>query len=246
MFGWLRSLFSGNPSRQTRPFGGVVVRAGAWDDVATHRLELDRAKHIETALTDLANVGITLSPILKTALRATAEKIAALWEGGISFFSREPTPGDWALLALSAEPGTFENSIFLQDHCFDVAQLHDFRHMIGEILALAGDEWSIQSVDVKDAPYPAAAIGWPPLTVTINAEPEVAPFELMHAKDFDWSIVFRLNERLPKGALGRFAIFLDGNATIVFLTPENVRRLNSLCGCEFSYEENPRGRDAQT
>jgi hypothetical protein len=68
----------------------------------------------------------------------------------------------------------------------------------------------------------------------------------MHAKDFDWSIVFRLNERLPKGSLGRFALFLDGTATIVFLTPENVKRLNSLCGYEFSCEEYPRGQDAQT
>jgi hypothetical protein len=66
----------------------------------------------------------------------------------------------------------------------------------------------------------------------------------MHAKDFDWSVVFRLNDRLPKGALGRFAILCPGNATIVFLTPEKLRQLNSLCGYEFSYEEDPRDQYA--
>jgi len=221
---------------------GGVVEDEAAGNVARRRLILDDAKHIKAALTDLANVGIKLSSNLQPDLNAAAKEIAVHWEG--IFFSKEPTHGSWVLLALSAEPGTFENSIFFQDHCYDVAKLDDYSHMIRQVLALAGDQWRIKTVGVTNARRPAAAIELKqPVTVTIKAEPEVAPFELMHAKDFDWSIVFRLNERLPKAALGRFAIFLDGNATIVFLTPEKVRQLNSLCGYEFFYEEHPRDQD---
>jgi hypothetical protein len=238
--GWLRSIFSGKPPRPARPSGGVVGS----DNVATRRLILDDAKHIKAALDDLANVGITLSPIAKADLNATAENIAAELDG--LCFSMEPTPGHWVLVALNAEPGTFENSICLDDHCYDVA-LGEYSYMIGEFIALAGDEWRIDSVYIENARHPGAAVDLKqPVRVTIKAEPEVAPFELMHDKDFDWSVVFRLNERLPKGALGRFAILWDGNATIVYLPPENVRQLNSLCGYEFLYEEDPRDQYASS
>jgi hypothetical protein len=68
---------------------------------------------------------------------------------------------------------------------------------------------------------------------------------LVNTKDFDWSIIFRLNERLPEQASGRFAIFLDGNATIDFLTPDQLRLLNFLCGQEFFDVEYPKGSNPE-
>jgi hypothetical protein len=234
MFGRLKSIFSGKRQRQ----GASVHNVGgvAAPNSARRKLVPDDAKYIEAALTNLAGVGLKLTH----PLQATAEKIAAQWQG-ISF-SADPTPADWIGIALSAEPGHFGNSIFLPDHCYDVAGLGDYSGMIASIISLARDAWPVESIDVKNTHRPGAAIEWhQPVTVTITAKPEVAPFQLLHAKDFDWSIVFRLNERLPKGAAGRFAIFLDGNATIVFLTPEEIQRLNLLRGFEFFYEENPEG-----
>ena len=223
MFGWIASLLARKPG-------------AASGEPPQRRLTLNDARHIEAALADLATVGIAFNPGFSGDLKATAAAIAARWQG--IWFSHEPTPGDWALIALSAEPGTFANAVHLDDHCFDVADLADYSRMIGEIVALAGDEWRIERVDVKNARCPGASLEWKqPMTVSIEATPPVATFELIHAKDFDWSLVFRLNARLPKEALGRFAIFQDGNATIVFLTLEKLRRLDALCGHEFLCED---------
>jgi hypothetical protein len=66
-----------------------------------------------------------------------------------------------------------------------------------------------------------------------------APFDLVVAKDFDWSVVTRLNERLPSGATGRFAAFFDGNAIIVYLTLDQLRALGNLFGHDFISEIEP-------
>jgi hypothetical protein len=59
------------------------------------------------------------------------------------------------------------------------------------------------------------------------------------AKDFDWSAVTRLNERLPSGAAGRFAAFFDGNAIIVYLTADQLRELGKMFGHDFISEIEP-------
>jgi hypothetical protein len=229
VFGWLSSIFSQRLHQPVNPVRGQTKR---------RRLLLDDARFIEDALTSLVSVG--LKPVDKDSFHTTAQKIVAHLEG-ISF-PHEPTSGDWTLIALLAEHSPFKNSMRCNDHCFDGAGPDDYASMITNIVALASDEWPIESVDVKyglgtSTPFEA------PLIVTIRARPEVPPFQLMHAKDFDWSIIFRLNERLPKGALGRFAIFLDGGATIVFLATEQIAELNSLCGHKFFYEEKLDGRE---
>jgi hypothetical protein len=58
-------------------------------------------------------------------------------------------------------------------------------------------------------------------------------------KDFDWSVVTRLNERLPSAATGRFAAFFDGNATIVYLRPDQLTELGRLFGYDFISEVEP-------
>jgi hypothetical protein len=225
MFGWLSSIFGRRRSQPVNPGPGQPKR---------RRLVPDDARFIEAALTSLVSVG--LKPVDQDSFLTTAQQIAAHSEG--IYFFREPASGDWALIALKAEHGHFKNSMRVNDHCFDVAGPDDYASMIANMVALAGDEWPIESVDVKFGPGTSTPFE-APLIVTIRARPEVAPFQLMHAKDFDWSIIFRLNERLPKGTLGRFAIFLDGDATMVFLTPQQIAELNSLCGHEFFYEEKP-------
>src|SRR5207247_3128812 len=66
-----------------------------------------------------------------------------------------------------------------------------------------------------------------------------APFDLIADKNFDWSVVTCLNERLPSGATGRFAAFFDGNATIVYLRPDQFEQLGRLFGYEFVSEIEP-------
>jgi hypothetical protein len=45
------------------------------------------------------------------------------------------------------------------------------------------------------------------MDITSYQTGDCAPFDLIAAKDFDWSAVMRLNERLPSGATGRFPAF---------------------------------------
>ena len=235
MLDWLGSIFGGRRSPQGQP-----SRASA--DAKTPGAGIGRkiapgdARHIEAALVALEKVGLKFNPDIEDSLRQAAEEIAEEWQG-ISF-SHEPTPGDWALVALSGEFQPFKNAIFFSDHCFDGIESADFSSMVAQIIRLAGDDWPFAYVEVRDAVRPQGPLqDKHPVTVTIHATPEVPPFNLINAKDFDWSLVLRLNERLPEGVQGRFSIFLDGNATIVFLTPEELQHLNLLCGYEFFYEE---------
>jgi hypothetical protein len=235
MLGWLGSIFGGRRSPQDQP-----SRASA--NAKTPRVGIRRkivlrdARHIEAALVELEKVGLKFNPDIEDSVRQAAEEIAEELQG-ISF-SHEPTLGDWALIALSGEFQPFKNAISFSDHCFDGFEAEDFSSMISRIIRLAGNDWPFGYVEVRDAGRPEGPLQYEqPVTVTIHATPEVPPFDLIYAKDFDWSLVLRLNERLPEGVQGRFSIFWDGNARIVFLAPERLQCLNSLCGYEFLHEE---------
>jgi hypothetical protein len=228
MLGWLRRAFGGkspNPN-QSVPNGSQVRQTLALGDFTS----------IEAALKQLRNIGLRLFPHASTDLSETAKDIAVQSEG-ISF-GEEPTIGHWSLIALAGDPRPFENAAHYDDHCYDGFALEDYSSMVSEIIALAGHEWPVDDVELQYVNRQPNPIGpYLPVSVSIKATPEVPPFELSTTKDFDWSIIFRLNERLPREATGRFAIFLDGDATIVFLTPDQILQLNSLCGYEFFYEE---------
>jgi hypothetical protein len=75
--------------------------------------------------------------------------------------------------------------------------------------------------------------------IAIHQQGGGAPFDLIVDKNFDWSVVTHLNERLPSGATGRFAAFFDGNATIVYLRPDQLKELGDLFGYEFASEIEP-------
>lgn len=207
------------------------------------RLVPDDAGAIEAALRELPSVGLRFFPGEEDERRTMARDIAARWEG--IYFGKEPTFGHWALIAMGGDPRPFENAIQYSDHCFDGFPMEDYSIMVAEIVGLAGDEWPIEGVEVTDARRHKDGLLNDTISVAIAAKPEVSAFELQDAKDFDWSIIFRLNERLPAQASGRFAIFLDGNATIVFLPPDQIRQLNQLCGYEFSHEEYPEASDIE-
>lgn len=236
MLRWLGRILSG---RLLSPGPSAIAGAPVHDNRARRRLALDDVKHVEAALKELPNVGLRFFPDARANPRETAMDIVRQWEG--IYFGKEPSIGNWALIALAGDPPPFENAAHYSDHCYDGITLEDYSSMVSEIIGLAGREWQVDEVEVRDARRPQDPIAHDhPVSVMIKAEPEVSSFELLNAKDFDWSIIFRLNERLPKEASGRFAIFLDGNATIVFLAPDQIRQLNSLCGYEFFYqEENP-------
>ena len=223
MFHWFRKFFTGN--QLSTP-------------VFDRRLVHDDARYIADALDSLGKIGFKFSPNVEENLEGISSGIAAHWEG-ISF-GREPDRGNWVHIALAGDPRPFQNALHLDDHCYDGATPSDYLQIVTEIIALAGDEWSVQNIEVKGQPSEPNDQGQR-LLVRIKATPETPPFELTTEKDFDWSIIFRLNERLPKEVQKRFAIFLDGDATIVFLTPGQIEELNSLCGYEFFYVDEFKG-----
>src|SRR5579871_870790 len=114
MFDWLKSIFSTQPRNQTPP-SSATPRAEP--PLGRRALVRDDVDKIESALKALTTVGLRLYPTAQESLRATAEDIADTWDG-VSF-GKEPDPGTWATIALSAESLVFENAIFFQDHCFD-------------------------------------------------------------------------------------------------------------------------------
>jgi hypothetical protein len=77
------------------------------------------------------------------------------------------------------------------------------------------------------------------MEIAVQGEGGCDPFDLVADKDFDWSVVTRLNERLPAEATGRFAAFIDGNAIIVYLKPDQLKELNRLFGYDFISEIDP-------
>jgi len=132
-------------------------------------------------------------------------------------------PLTWFDLALTGPEKVFANAVHFQDHCFDVASEEDYAGVVASIMALAEEEWPGATVSassvLRQGPYGPAAR----MEIAIHGQGAARPFELIVAKDFDWSVVTRLNERLPAGATGRFAAFFDGNAIIVYLTPDQLR-----------------------
>ena len=150
-----------------------------------------------------------------------------------------PLPLTWVDLALSGPAQVFANAVHYQDHCFDVADEADYSEIVASIMALAGEEWPSATVSatkvMRQGPHGPSAR----MEIAIHGQGSSAPFDLIVAKDFDWSVVTRLNERLPSGATGRFAAFFDGNAIIVYLTPDQIEALGKLFGHDFISEIEP-------
>jgi hypothetical protein len=77
------------------------------------------------------------------------------------------------------------------------------------------------------------------MEIAVDGHGGCAPFDLIADKDFDRSVVTRLNERLPADATGRVAALFDGNAIIVYLRPDQLEELGKLFGYDFVSEIEP-------
>jgi hypothetical protein len=207
------------------------------EDVAPFRkLSVDDAPKIAAAISQLAKIG--LSPLFpeREFSELARQKVEELEGIGIP---DPPLPLTWVALALTGSEQVFANAIYLQDHCFDGAGESEYAEVVASIMALVGEEWPSATVSatsiVKEGRYGPSER----MEIAINGPGGAAPFDLIVDKNFDWSVVTRLNERLPSGATGRFAAFFDGNSTIVYLKPDQLKELGKLFGYDFISEIEP-------
>jgi hypothetical protein len=203
---------------------------------SSRKLSVDDAPKIAAAISQLAAIG--LKPLFpEREFPEVARRQVEEWEG--IHIPEPPLPLTWVDLALSGSEQVFANAVHHQDHCFDVAGEGDYAEVVASIMALAGDEWLDATVSatkiVREGRYGPSER----MEIKIEGPGGAAPFELIADKDFDWSVVTRLNERLPSGATGRFAAFFDGNATIVYLRPDQLTELGKLFGYDFISEIEP-------
>jgi hypothetical protein len=199
-------------------------------------LSVDDAPKIAVAISQLANVG--LKPLFPE--RESPER--ARWKvdelEGI-YIPDPPLPLTWLHLALTGSEQLFANAIHHQDHCFDGAGEEDYAEVVASIMALAGEEWPTATVSATSVAREGQYGPSERMEITILGQGGCAPFELIVHKDFDWSVITRLNERLPVGATGRFAAFFDGDAIIVYLRPDQFEELGTLFGYDFMSEIEP-------
>lgn len=199
-------------------------------------LSIDDAPKIAAAIPQLARIG--LKPLVpEQEFLEVAERKAEEWQGvGIP---DPPLPSTWVHFALMGSEQIFANAVHYQDHCFDGAGEGDYAEIVASIMALAGEEWPSASVSATSVTREGRYRPSQRVEITISGEGGCAPFELVVDKDFDWSVVTRLNERLPPRASGRFAAFFDGNATIVYLRPDQLEELGRVFGYDFVSEVGP-------
>jgi hypothetical protein len=199
-------------------------------------LSVDDAPKIATAISQLVRIG--LKPLFPESEfpELARQKMAELEGIGIP---DPPLPLTWVALALAGSEQVFANAVHYQDHCFDVAGKEDYAEIVASIMALAGEDWPSANISatsvVRNGRYGPSQR----LEIAIDGQGGCAPFDLIVDKDFDWSVVTRLNERLPSGATGRFAALFDGNATIVYLRPDQLKELSKLFGYDFVSEIEP-------
>ncbi|MEQ1695183.1 MAG: hypothetical protein ABL901_05005 [Hyphomicrobiaceae bacterium] len=120
-----------------------------------------------------------------------------------------------------------------QDHCYDGAEPADWADLIADVCELAGDTWQFEGGDDAEV-YETGVEVSDEYVVSFKAAPPIAPFSIIPAKDVDWSLIGRLNERLPVDCQGRFGWIGDGgSALVVFLGPDQIRRVSEFCGNDF-------------
>lgn len=199
-------------------------------EIAYRKLTVDDAPAIAAAMSQLARAG--LKPLYpKKKFPELALAIAEEWAG----VSIPDPPWDvtWVDLAVTGSQQFFANAIRHGDHCYDGAEEADYAAIVASIMALAGEEWPRAEVSatrvVRDGKY--GPVEW--MRIAIEGEGWATPFEIVADKNFDWSVVTRLNERLPVAATGRFSAFFDGNATIFYLTPDQRKKVEDLYGYAF-------------
>jgi hypothetical protein len=207
------------------------------EEITSYReLSVDDAQKIAAAISQLVKIG--LKPLFpeREFPELARQKVQELEGIGIP---DSPLPPTWVALALSGSEQVFANAVHYQDHCFDVAGEGEYAEVVASIMALAGEEWPSATVSatsvVREGRYGPSER----MEIAIQQQGGSAAFDLIANKNFDWSVVTRLNERLPSGATGRFAASFDGDATIVYLRPDQLEELGKLFGSDFISEVEP-------
>jgi hypothetical protein len=200
------------------------------------RLSVDDAPKIATAISQLVKIG--LKPLFpEREFPEVAYRKIEEYEGiGIP---DSPLPPTWVALALMGSEQVFANAVNYQDHCFDGADEEEYAEVVASIMALAGEDWPSATISATSVARKGRYGPSQRTEIAIDGQGGCAPFDLIVDKDFDWSVVTRLNERLPSGATGRFAAFFDGDATIVYLRPDQLKELGKLFGDAFISEIEP-------
>lgn len=204
--------------------------------MASRELSADDAPKIAAAISQLATIG--LKPLFpEEEFPALARQISEEFEG--TRIPDPPLPLTWFDLALTGPEKVFANAVHFQDHCFDVAGEEDYAGVVASIMALAGEEWPDTTVSASSVQRQGRYGPSRRIEIVIQGQGSAPSFDLIVDKDFDWSVVTCLNERLPAGAEGRFAAFFDGDATIVYLKPDQIAELGRLFGYDFVTDVEP-------
>lgn len=123
----------------------------------------------------------------------------------------------------------FANALIVFDHCYDGATEDSLREVIRSVAALAAGDRPLDDVSVS-GPLRYGQ----PYRVELRSGASPGRVELIHDKDFDWSLIERLNDELPASSPRRFGWMGDGGtALFVYLEPARIRELSALCGTDF-------------
>lgn len=135
----------------------------------------------------------------------------------------------WSYRALvDAIEDEFANAAIFEDHCYDGADEETYRALFVRLIALAG-VWTGRGVTVARVP------GLGPyghgFRVAFDTEPPIPPLTFPADKNFDWSLLERLDASRPAGETRRFRVAADGGAGLVlFLDDAEARAIAARLG----------------
>ncbi len=106
----------------------------------------------------------------------------------------------------------FANAMIFEDHCYDGADAEAYHALFARLIAVAG-VWTGRGVTVAGVP------GLGPyghgFRVSFETEPPIPPLTFPADKNFDWSLLERLDASRPAGETRRFRVAADGGAALV-------------------------------
>ncbi|WP_375275508.1 hypothetical protein [Methylorubrum thiocyanatum] len=250
MIGWLRRLLG-----QDRPHPPLPPPLPAWEPetppppvpawAPTPQPPRQRSEAeidaVEAALNGLIAAGLRLGPHYdgmdrRAVARAMAEHPEfAVGDGNetlpLTERSSEALSIDilWSYRALAdAIEDEFANAAIFEDHCYDGADAETYRALFARLIDLAGI-WTGRGVAV--APVPGLGPYGHGFRVAFETQPPIPPLTFPADKNFDWTLLERLDAGRPAGETRRFRVAADGGAGLVlFLDDAEARAIAALLG----------------
>ncbi|PXW63723.1 hypothetical protein [Methylobacterium sp. B4] len=247
MIGWLRRVFGQErPSPPSPPAwepSPPPPPLPAWEPEPQPPRRRSEAEidAVEAALSGLIAAGLRLGPHYEGMdRRAVARAMAVhpefavgdanetlpLTEHGSDALSIDIL---WSYRALADEiEDEFANAAIFVDHCYDGADEDTYRALFARLIALAG-VWTGRGITVSRVP------GLGPyghgFRVAFETQPAIAPITFPADKNFDWSLLERLDACRPAGETRRFRIAADGGAGLVlFVDDAEARTISTRLG----------------